>query len=985
MPNIFNIPASLPFADTLARGIIEKYGTEKLALADITLLLPNRRSCRSVQEAFLRVTGGNPTILPRMQPIGDVGDEDFTFRISLGKIAQNLPPVISSTRQRLLLAQLVEKWQGVKLGKNKISIAQSAHLAVELAKFLDEVQRENLSLDKLSNIVPEDLAQHWQVTLDFMDIIIKNWPEILKERGYIDNGTYRNLALGALAEYWQENPPEHPVIAAGSTGSIPATANLLKIISNMPRGAVILPGLDSAIDNESWKILSETHPQFGLRNLLENIGVERENVAQWQMSTPTDKETARAKLITEIMRPSETSEKWQDTTSISEDAVLGISQITAPTLQDEARIIATIFRDTLETPGKTAALVTVDANLAERTTGMMEKWGIDLDSSAGRPLSEVPSCVFMRLLAHMAEEKISPVTMLACLKHPMARAGGETGVFKSNIREIEKEVLRGLRLDGGISGIKTTLEEKNKYALSAWLGEIENILMPFTNLMRKKYAKFSELVESHIKISEDLAATSDANGSEHLWGSDDGTALQEFFDELIEASVEIGNIEPAQYLGVLEALLAGKIYRPKYGSHPRLAVLSPMEARMQGFDIVILGGLNEDSWPGVVESGPWMSRPMRKNFGLPLPERKIGQAAHDFAMLMHAKNVILTRSDKVDGTATIASRWLMRLDAYIGILKMDNLLKPEKPWDKWAEQFNKIDDVVPCAPPKPKPPAHVRPQEISATGVEKLMRDPYAYYAGKILHLKKLDPIDMEPSQRDFGDIVHKIIEGFVNGYDAIPENGRLECLVDSWKNLLEKKHIPVSVQAFWNPRFSNIAAELVEKEAQRRKTLSKVLAETKGAYKIILDNGTEFTITARADRVEQSHLGEITIVDYKTKSKIDSIKNGIMNGTLPQMPIEALIANHDGFENISGTVEDMEYWYLTGGNDTKNAIGADKISAKLGKENTVEEVLKTTETGLALLANTFINHSTPYLACPDPEKEPDYNDFGHLARKSEW
>lgn len=991
MPNIFNIPASLPFADTLVRGIIEKYGAEQLALADIILLLPNRRSCRAVQEAFLRVTGGKPTILPKMQPIGDVGDEDFTFKISLGGIASNLPPVISSTRQRLLLARLVEKWQGSKAEKKKISIAQSAHLAVDLAAFLDEVQREQLSFDKLGKIVPEDLAKHWQVTLDFMDIIIKNWPEILHEKGYIDNGTYRNIAIGALAKYWQENPPVRPVIAAGSTGSIPATANLLKVIAASQNGAVILPGLDLIMDETSWEVVAETHPQFGLKNLLGNMGIKRGDVGVWEntslrggLQPDVSITCARAQLISEIMRPAETAEKWQNIEAIKDDAVRGISKITAPTLQDEARVIATIFRDVLETKGKTAALVTNDSSLAARTVSIMARWGVELDNSAGVPLAEVPACVFMRLLARMAEEKTSPITMLACLKHPMAAAGGHVGEFKKHVREIEKEVLRGLRLDGGIAGMQAALEEKNKLQLAKWLAGVENIIAPFANLMRQKNSAFGDLVVAHIKVSESLAATAEISGAEHLWGRDEGASLQEFFDDLLESCEEIGVVEPAQYSGILEALLAGKTYRPKYGSHPRIAVLSPIEARMQSFDVVILGGLNEGSWPPIVEAGPWMSRPMRKSFGLSLPERKIGQSAHDFAALLHSKNVILTRSEKVDGTATIACRWLMRLDAVLGILGKEHLLAPEKPWAEWAGQLNKVDEVVPCAAPRPRVPADAKPMEIPVTQVEKLMGDPYSYYAGKILRLKKLDEIDMEPSARDFGDIIHKVIEGFVNGYDAIAEPARLQFLKDSWANLLKKKHIPLAVQAFWEPRFFNIAEELVEKEKERRQGLKKVLAEVKGAYKITLGDGREFTVTARADRLELGLDGKITIIDYKTKSKMDNIKNGILDGTLPQMPIEALMAGA-GFEGISGEINDMEYWYLTGGNDKENAIKEDKISERLGKNVSLEYVLETTKNGLNLLANTFTNPQTPYLSCPDPEKEPDYNDFEHLARKGEW
>ncbi len=1014
--NIFTIPASLPFADTLARGIMEKYGHDPLSLVDITLLLPNRRSCRAVQEAFLRVTDGKPTLLPKMQPLGDVGDEDFAFKISLGGINAELPPVISGTRQRLLLARLIEKFQGGYIGKNKITTAQSASLAVELASFLDDVQRQQLSFDNLGKIVPEELAKHWQVTLDFMDIIIRLWPEILSERGATDAGTHRNIALNALSIYWQENPPLHPVIAAGSTGSIPATAQLLEVIAKMPNGAVILPGLDQIMDDAAWEFIEETHPQYGLKNLLDGMGVERNNVGEWSSSlrgaersecdvaihsselsshwiasSPSlrsthrnDEKNHRSCLISQIMLPSKAAGQWQEMGGVPDDAVSGISKIEAASLQDEARIIALIFRDTLEIKAKTAALVTNDANLASRVMGIMARWGVELDNSSGIPLSEVTPCVFMRLVARMAEERMSPITMLACLKHPMACSGNTPGSIKNILRDIELEVLHGLCIPGGVPGLIQVLEERNKGKLAKWLGEIEIICKPFLHLMQQKSASFAAIVEAHITLSEKLAATDQLLGAENLWGNDSGTKLKEFFDELLEATQELPEIQPMQYSGILESLLSGKTYRPKYGSHPRLSILTPMEARMQDFDVVILGGMNEGSWPPMIEAGPWMSRPMRKNFGLPLPEKQIGQSAHDFAQVLHAPNVILTRSLKIDGTATIASRWLMRLDAVLGIYKKQDLLKPEKPWQEWALELDKTA-YIPPQKPRPTPPAYARPMELPVTQVEKIMSNPYAHYADKILRLKKLDAINMEPGSRDFGDIIHKVIEAFVKNYAEIPANGRLGFLSDSWKNLLAVKHIPTAIQELWQPRFDNIASELIEQEILRRKDSRKIFAEVGGVYIITLEDGREFKITARADRLEYEQDGAITIVDYKTKSNISSIAKDMLNGTLPQMPLEALMADNSGFEGLHGKACEMEYWFITGGNDKEKAIKIEKTASKLLKNGGMENMLEITREGINLLVNSFIKESTPYLSCPDPENEPAFNDYAHLARDKEW
>jgi len=41
------------------------------------------------------------------------------------------------------------------------------------------------------------------------------------------------------------------VIAAGSTGSMPATAKLLATIAHLRHGAVVLPGLDTDLDAEA--------------------------------------------------------------------------------------------------------------------------------------------------------------------------------------------------------------------------------------------------------------------------------------------------------------------------------------------------------------------------------------------------------------------------------------------------------------------------------------------------------------------------------------------------------------------------------------------------------------------------------------------------------------------------------------------------------------------------------------------------------------
>jgi hypothetical protein len=76
------------------------------------------------------------------------------------------------------------------------------------------------------------------------------------------------------------------------------------------------------------------------------------------------------------------------------------------------------------------------------------------------------------------------------------------------------------------------------------------------------------------------------------------------------------------------------------------------------FDLVVLGGMNESTWPRAAGTDPWFSRPMRASLGLEQPERGIGLSAHDFAIQAAGPSVLLSRALKADGAPTIASRWL---------------------------------------------------------------------------------------------------------------------------------------------------------------------------------------------------------------------------------------------------------------------------------------------------------------------------------------
>ena len=331
--------------------MLAQYGGDPLALADVLILLPTRRSVRALREAFLRAADGKPTILPRMAPLGDVDESEWEVASGDGS-ALALPPAIEPAERDALLAQLVAAFTDRELPIAQ-SPAQALSLARELGRLLDELAIEGISFDRLEGLVEGNFASHWQRTLKFLAIVGEAWPRVLAERGQIDAIERRTQAIRAQAMRWREQPPATPVIAAGSTGSQPATRELLSVIAGLPQGKIVLPGLDRDMDDRSWMELDETHPQFGLRELLKALGRERRDVADW----PGSAGSARHLLITELMRPAETTEEWVRPLASSLEHV---TRADCATPHQEALVIALALRRILQEERKTAALVTPD-------------------------------------------------------------------------------------------------------------------------------------------------------------------------------------------------------------------------------------------------------------------------------------------------------------------------------------------------------------------------------------------------------------------------------------------------------------------------------------------------------------------------------------------------------------------------------------------------------------------------------------------------
>ena len=952
---IYNIPASCSFVDTLAELLTKQYEGNLLELLDVLILMPNRRACMALKEAFVRVRGLQPTMLPKILPIGDVEEEELQIvGFNLAENLKDISPAIDSFERNLLFTKLILK-KSAHFGVEKLSSNQAYYLAQELSKMIDMVNYEGLSFENLQNLVPEEYASHWLETLNFLEIITRQWPEVLKERGVVDASYRYNQLLEIQREVWEKNKTNQRIIIAGATANFPAVQKLVQTVLALPNGEFYINGLDKALDEVSWDNLDETHPEKEIKTLLDFLGVERSAIEDVVPSNNPEREI----LISEIMRPARTTDKWREikNKNLSHLAWRGIKEIECQDSRIEASSIALIMREVLETPEKTAALVTTDRNLARRVANELEKWEIKVDDSAGRPLHLTPIGIFLRQLIKVCEMGSKKVDLLGLLKNPYLCLGQEASKVRKLARNYEQKVLRAR-------------EPEKDEEIEAFLSFFAEKISPLKTLLAQKEVPLKELVKVHIETAVELAKTSQKEGDQVLWRGDEGGVAAKFVASLFEKSDVLGNVPPVEYLDLFDALMSGVTVRASFGTHPRLKILGPIEARFNNFDVIIIGGANEGIWPKLSASDPWMSRPMKKDFGFPLPEKQIGILAKDFASLLAGEEVYLTRADRVDGTPMIKSRWMMRLETVISALglKVDDVLE-ENIYSAWVKKFDELEQTNKISAPEPRPPLKYRPRKLSMSAIESLMKDPYIVFARHILKLYPLEELDVDLSAADYGNIIHDILDEFNKTYpEKYPTNAETE-LLRIGEAFFAKNEIALDTKAFWWPKFEKTVAWLVEVEKKYRQDIVRVYSEIKGQMELETPAG-KFIITAKADRVDVTKLGKINIVDYKTGQA--KSKRELWAGYAPQLPIEALIAECGGFENVEAKkVEKLIYWRLA--------------NEELVFDEDIDGLLEKNKENIHKLISIFDFEDTPYMAKPHHKFSTQNTDYEHLARTKEW
>ncbi len=1019
-PRLYTIPPSAPFLNCLARAILRGdlpmpggAAPDPLSLPRTTIYLPTRRAGRALREAFLDAGNGRAALLPRIRALGDPDEEAaiiFSAEAGGDGDAGLGAPAIGEMERRLTLMRLILAWGRARradveaarsevegVGLWDITPAHASYLAADLARLMDFVESEEADLGALEGLVPENHAEHWQITVDFLKIVTEHWPAHLKESGLVSPVARRDALMAFEAAHLVRSPPPGPVIAAGSTGTMPATARLLATIAALPNGAVVLPGLDMELDDEGWSRVPEhpEHPQAGMAELLRKLGATRADVHILPGSEPNAEDRARLKLVSEALRPSDTTDHWQLVLGQGkagfERALAGISLVEAPTAQDEAEAIALIMRSCIEAKGKTAALVTPDRVLARRVAARLKGFDLAIDDSAGVPVARTVSGAFLDLILGAVETGFAPPELMALLKHPLCLLGRGPAEVRSAARALERGAFRDIYLGQGLAGAAAALtaphddSERRRIRLGteeisaalALVKDLEAAFLPLVELFASASPQAaSGFADAHGHVAEALAR--DQSGvSSGVWRGDAGEALSILLAELSARSANV-SIAASDYPSFYRSLVAGEVVRPRLSAHPRLFIWGPLEARLLQPDLVILGSLNEGVWPQPQDAGPWLSRPMRGELNLPPPERRVGLAAHDFAQSLSARNVYLTRALKVDGVPTVASRWLQRLLALVEGTGLAHDLDPAQPWLSWARERDVVAEFAPTAAPCPRPPVEARPRKLSVSRIERWIANPYEIYARYILALEPLEPLGKEPDAALRGQIVHAALHDFAKAYPCdLPGDvrGALIAIADRYFAKLGGSPL---VEAFWRPQLERFARWFAGTEPGRRAGMRATHTEVQGSMRI--EAGAGFTVAARADRIDTFGDGSVVIYDYKTGTPPSAKTVAAL--LAPQLPLEAAIAARGGFAGLGTTVvRGIRYIQASGrhqGGEEQAAAGGDPAALA---EEAVEALVR--------LVERFDRADTPYEAKRRPHtafrSAYRFDPYEHLARLKEW
>ncbi len=960
LPRVFAVPLGVDFPKALADGLIERHETmPPQALARVQLIVNTRRMARRIRSLFDQ---GPAMLLPRISLVTDLGESWQQA---------DLPAAVPKLRRRLELVQLLSS-----LLERQPDLAPRASLydlADSLAGLMDEMQGEGVSPDCIDGLEIGDQSLHWERMRSFLGIV-RYYFEAQSDQ--IDAEERQRLVVDRTLRQWQDQPPDHPVIVAGSTGSRGTTQRLMQAVARLPQGAVILPGFDFDMPHSVWasldqKMPPEDHPQYRFFAFARNLGLEPAQIERWSTAQPAS--PARNAVMSLALRPAPVTDQWlTDGPSLKDidKALEDVTLLEAPTPRQEALAIAMRLRQAAET-GEVAALITPDRTLTRQVTAALDRWNILPDDSAGIPLHLSPPGRFLRHVGGLFRTRLSAELLLTLLKHPLTHRGSDRGQHLLFTRELELHLRRHGPPFPTASALATWEAGRKSRDAANW---ITWLCACFIDKEMPGEHPLEARVKAHMRLAEKIAQGLQGEGSGRLWQDDAGRKAKSVADELQQEARYGGSISSSDYSSLFRSILTREEVRNPLDPHPNILIWGTLEARVQGADLLILAGLNEGNWPEAPNPDPWLNRKLRHEAGLLLPERRIGLSAHDFQQAFAAPQIWITRSARSEDAETVVSRWVNRLQNLLqglpgqgGPEALAAMRARGKRWLARARRLEAPEPADPAPRPSPCPPVAARPRRLSVTEIKRLIRDPYAIYGKHVLRLRPLDPLMRLPDALLRGIVLHEVLETFIAATTTDITACTKERLMEISGSILAENVPWAEARAIWMGRLERVADWFISTEHMRRNRAKPLKLEVRGRVDL---PDLDFTLTAEADRIDRDTDGKLNIYDYKTGAPPTPDQQTYYD---KQLLLEAAMAERGGFEGVD-PAEVLRAVFIGLGSGGKEA------PAPLDKEPADHVWAEFQE-----LIAAYLSPETGFTARRAMEAKRDQGDYDQLARYGEW
>lgn len=949
---LFTLPPGVDFGAEVVRGLLDRTSySDPAALMGAEVFVNTRRLQRRVTDLLQT---GAPRVLPKIRLITDLARDP---------IYDDLPPAVAPLRRRLeltaLVARLLEAEPDLAPKSSLFALSDS------LASVMSEMFDEGVLPDALERLDVSDDSGHWARALNFLRIAVQF--SKTAESGPDPAERSRSAVLAQIAR-WTLDPPQHPIVIAGTTASRGTTALLTQAVAGLPQGAVILPGFDTQMPKAIWGQLDtamtgEDHPQFRFARLAQALDLDPAELPQWT-STPAPSADRNA-LVSLALRPAPVTDGWRAEAPNLKNvatATQNLTLIEAPSPRIEAEAIALRLRQAAF-DGVTTALITPDRVLTRQVAAALSRWDLHPDDSAGMPLHLSPPGRLLRETAAFLAQIPTAQGVISLLKHPLTHSGEDRGDHLRWSRELELSIRRNGPPYPGRDDIMRWSQDRDESARWAlWLAQLLDQVCPET-------AHLQDHVTRHIAFTEILAAGAET-GSGGLWDAAAGRAALQIMTSLRDHADAGTHMTGADYAALLMSVLQGEDVHDRDAGHPHILIWGTLEARVQSADMVILAGLNEGSWPEMPGADPWLNRHMRAQAGLLLPDRRIGLAAHDFQQAIAAKEVWLTRSIRSEEAETVASRWVNRLTNLMagfdaGRACLDQMRARGAQWIAMAQSLGRPSEpVLPAPRPSPRPPVAARPKRLRVTDISQLLRDPYAIYAREVLRLAPVNPLVMDADARVKGIAIHGILEQFVRDHDPMAPDAK-QRLLELTDRVLQDNCPWPTARVLWRAQMARNVDAILADEIRRRADIDTVHVERMGEIAV-----NDIVLRGRADRIDVLRDGRAVIYDYKTGKPptVDQQK------TLDkQLLVEAAMVEQGAFQDVgSPKVARAEYLQIGAAVASVAAPLADHPPDRVWAD-------------LHALFGNWADPAQGYTARMAAQTRSFGTDFDHLSRYGEW